>query len=145
MWEDFHVIQVTVDRVQVLYDRKSHISFISEQYVSKKVSIHNIRKTVRLKLWQIAPVIPHNVHHVCTPSENMLSAYGLLKKKKKGFKRWAHCMVYGMCQQWLSLSGCTKHCLSNWLHCNQPGSETSTDRSTHNLKIVLYQNQLSKH
>lgn len=36
-----------------------------------------------------------NVDHVCTPSQNMPSAYD--------FKKRAHCMAYGMCQQCVKL------------------------------------------
>lgn len=39
--QDFHVIQVTVDRVQVLHDRKSHISFICVFYMWAKNTTHS--------------------------------------------------------------------------------------------------------
>lgn len=146
VWQDFHVIQVTVDGVQVLvWQKKSHQFYMW----AKNLLIPNIRKTSFDKQSLQFPT----THIMCGSFQNMPSAYSLKKKRKKDFKRWAHCAACRVCQRrvklvptlWLSLSGCAKRCLSNCLHPSQTGSETSTDRSPRNLKIVLYQNQLSKH
>lgn len=73
------MIQVAVNRVQVLDDRKSHISFIFEQQKVKPT--HNKRKTVSLKAFTD---IPSNFPQ-CTPClcQGFRTGCVQLEEKKK--------------------------------------------------------------
>lgn len=78
------MIQVTVDRVQVLDDRRSHVGFIFEQHMNNKQKpIHNKRKTVGLKAFTNSPLQLPTMHSPSMPKlQNTLTAYSQERKKK---------------------------------------------------------------